>query len=227
LKTRQNEASVERAHEYTNMVHMRNMMTKSDVRFLNSTVVIDNTSGNRDLEIFYEVSHAEGSKMPHKYIRPMKPEEDYSVALKEEIRRVAQRFIYRSNDESLVQGVLNILIEFEDAPHLCHNKTVIVFKKQMREASDELNRIEDEYDELYQKNQLEFDSIGRGGSFSINTKRMISSISRKESPINLNGSNLPPKINLDHAKTVDIDQVQQSILQDQLCEGEIHLIIKK
>ena len=187
---------------------MRSMKTMSDVRFLNSTVEIDNKSGNRKLEIFYEKTHADGSQMVHNYTgRIEDPEKDYSIELQDQIRRFSQKYIYKSNDDDLVQGILNILIEFDDAPQLCHDKTVIVFKNRMSEAKAELSRIEEKYYNLYKINLQQFGRMRRRGLYSMNTNRKIASISKNQSPINLNGSNQPPNMILDHAETGVVDPV--------------------
>lgn len=237
---RKSEESARRSHKYTNDVMMRSAVpSKSYVRFLNSTIEIDNKSGIRELEIFFEVTHADGSKKTHSYSGTIQPEKDYSVEVKEQISRFINKHSYNyiSSDDTLVQGVLNILMEFEDAPHYCHNKTIVVFKPttkqqfddQISEAIAEISRIEDDYYNLYEENKRAFVTIKRSnerrGMFSINSNRKFGSISKDNSPINLKASNLPSKISLKHPNTSALNQEKQRISKDQLCDGEMNLQI--
>jgi hypothetical protein len=238
---RKSEESARRSHKYTNDVMMRSAVpSKKYVRFLNSTIEIDNKSGIRELEIFFEVTHADGSQMTHSYSGTIQPEKDYSVEVKEQIRRFINKdsYNYISSDDTLVQGVLNILMEFDDAPHYCHNKTIVVFKPtrkqqfddQISEAEAELSRIEDDYYNIYEENKrafIRYRNARRGiNSFSINSNRMFGSISKNMSPINLNESTLPSKISLKHPNRSALNQEEQRKSKDQLCDGEINMQIK-
>ena len=236
---RKSEESARRSHKYTNDVMMRSAVpSKKYVRFLNSTIEIDNKSGIRELEIFFEVTHADGSQMTHSYSGTIQPEKDYSVEVKEQLRRFINKdsYNYISSDDTLVQGVLNILMEFDDAPHYCHNKTIVVFKPtteqqfddQISEAKAELSRIEDDYYNIYEENKRAFirNRNARRGMFSINTTRKFGSISKNVSPINLKASNLPSEISLKHPNRSALNQEEQRKSKDQLCDGEINMQIK-
>ena len=232
---RKSEVSARRVHKHTNDVMTRSAKpSNSYVRFLNSTINIDNKSGIRELDIFFDVTHGDGSNRIHTYSGTIQPEKDYSVELKEQIKRfiISKRsYNYVSSDDSIVQGVTNIIMEFDDAPHYCHNKTIVVFKPtteklfedQIREAQAEIRRIEDDYYNLYEENKRAFHRNDRQGLYSINAYRKFGTISKDKSPINLNASNLPSEISLKHPHTSASNQEKLQISKDQLCDGEINL----
>ncbi|CAG5082730.1 Oidioi.mRNA.OKI2018_I69.PAR.g10193.t1.cds [Oikopleura dioica] len=212
------EHSDRRIHQYVNKAQTRMLRRSTDVRFLNATIEIDYKSDKRTLEMFFEFVN--GEIRSHK--EDLESDEDIKNMKKYIQRHVdSYKWNYMSNNDSIARGVLKVSLDFADAPYLCHNATIIIFKNRLSEVSDEIDRIQQRYNETYHKNVEEYNKMRlymRSHSFNYNSN--IAQIPRSESPINLGSSNVPSASVSDYENLAD--PADPASVQDEICNGELN-----